>query len=60
MYRSWTVFRLAAVPSTPEDDEDRPTTQVAKARRIADRPLESMMDPVNCAGEGSEISVVPL
>ena len=41
------TFGFAAVASTPDDGENWPTTQVAKARRIADRPLENMVTLVS-------------
>ena len=51
MYRFGTTFRLVAVIPTPGGVADRLTTQVAKARRIADHPLEDMTTLVNCVGE---------
>ena len=60
MYLFWMVSGLAAVAYTPEDCENRLTTQITQARRTTDRPLENMSTMVNYVGEGSEIDVVPL
>ena len=56
------MFEFVGVAFTParNDSEDRPTTQVTNARRVAGQPLENMVILVNCIGKkGKESASAP-